>query len=357
MGNKVLIVDDEACNRELLEDLLGLCGYECEAAASGEEALARLTDETDLVLLDVMMPGMDGFEVVRWLRQDVRFRDLPVIMVTALNGLEDRIRAVEAGANDFIAKPVDSTELRVRTASLLKMKAAQDAARKYQVSLEATVEQRTMELRLALHDLSNSQRRTQQSCLDTIKRLARASEFKDARTGLHLERVSHYTAHIGLSLGLPQAEVDVLLHASAMHDVGKLGVPDSILSKPGLLTPDERAVMQQHTTIGGCILGGSDSELLQAGEQIAMTHHEKWDGSGYPRGIRGEEIPLFGRICAIADVFDALTTARPYKEAYDSTRAYAIIREGRGAHFDPRLVDLFFASLREIEAIQRRFAD
>ncbi len=353
----ILIVDDEALNRELLEDMLDSLGHVHVTAASGMEALARLTPGTDLILLDVMMPHMDGFEVLERIRQDAPYCDLPVIMVTELNSKEDRLRAVDAGANDFIVKPVDKTELKVRTASCLKMKEAQDRIKRYQAELEAIVEQRTSELRDALEFLADAHRKSYENCLDTIRRLALASEYKDARTGLHLERVSHYCALLGRVAKLPERDVEILFQASAMHDVGKLGIPDNILSKAGVLTAEERETMKQHTTIGGGILGASDSELLQAGEVIAITHHEMWDGSGYPCGLSGENIPLFGRICAIADVFDALTSQRSYKDAFENSCAYQILRDGRGTHFDPCLVDLFFEHLDEVEAIQRQFPE
>ncbi len=353
----ILVVDDEELNRELLDAQLACLGHCAEFAENGVEALAKLTPDIDLVLLDAMMPEMDGFTVARRVREDPRYYDLPIIMVTALSGKADRLRAVEAGANDFITKLVDRIELQVRTASLLKMKAAQDAVKRHRAELEETVRQRTAELRQAVHDLAEAQRRTHEAHLDTIHRLALAAEYRDNDTSAHIHRVGDYCALIARALGLPEDEVEIIRHASPMHDVGKLGIPDAILLKPGALTPEERAVIEQHALIGARILHGSEAKLLQVGEVIALSHHEKWDGSGYPYGLTGEEIPLYGRICAVVDVFDALTSKRPYKEAFSNEKACDILRAGRGTHFDPRVLDLFFAHFSEVLAIQQQYRD
>jgi putative two-component system response regulator len=355
--NRLLIVDDEEMNRDLLGRMVERLGHEPATAQDGPEALARLDEGFDLVLLDVMMPRMDGFEVARRIRDDPQHGDLPIMMVTALSEKEHRLRAVEAGANDFIAKPVDRTELRVRTTSLLKMKAAQDAMKRHQAELEQVVDRRTSDLRLALREVADAQQRTHAAHLDTIQRLALAAECRDGQTAAHVYRVGHYCAVLARALGLGPDEVEIVRHASLMHDVGKLGTPDSILLKNGPLTPDERAVMQQHTLIGARILQGAASELLQAGETIVLTHHEKWDGSGYPKGLAGDAIPLYGRICAVADVFDALISKRPYKEAFPNERAYEMMQAGRGRHFDPSILELFFEHLDEITAIQDRFCE
>ena len=356
-GAHLLIVDDEELNRELLEGMVECLGHTSEVAADGPEALARLNPTIDLVLLDVMMPGMDGMEVARRIRTDPEYSDLPIVMVTALSDKADRLRAVEAGANDFITKPVDRMELRVRTTSLLKMKAAQDAVKRHRGELETLVQTRTTALRLALTEVVDAQQETHQAHLDTIRRLGMAAECRDGQTAAHLERVGRYCAILARRLGLPEREVEILRYASLMHDVGKIGTPDAILRKPGPLTAAERELMQQHTLIGASLLRDSASELLRAGEIIVLSHHEKWDGSGYPNGLKGEEIPLYGRICAVADVFDALTTPRPYKEPFSNEQAYATLRSGRGSHFDPHILDLFFAHLDEIVAIQEQYRD
>jgi len=352
---RILIVDDVELNRELLEDMVASLGHKPEMARDGVEALAKLKLDIDLVLLDVMMPVMDGFEVARRIRQDPDTSDLPIVMVTALTSKEDRLLSVQAGANDFITKPVDKTELQVRTESLLKMKEAQDAIKRHRAMLEETVQKRTASLRKALEETAEAQRRTHRAHLDTIKRLAIASEYKDEDTAAHIHRMSNYCAMIARILHLLPGEVELILHASPMHDVGKIGVPDTILLKPGKLDKDEWDIIKQHSTMGSRILIGSSSELLQAGEVIALSHHEKWDGSGYPKGLKGEDIPFMGRITAVADVFDALTSERPYKKAFSNEKAYEILREGRGTQFDPKVLDAFFERLSDVVAIQEKW--
>jgi putative two-component system response regulator len=354
---RILIVDDEDRNCQLLAAMVESFGHDWAVARNGTEALAMLRLDVDLILLDVMMPGMDGFHVAQRIRQDPYGSHVPIIMVTALNGKEDRLRAVEAGANDFISKPFERTELRVRTASLLSMKEAQDALRRNKKELEVLVEQRTASLRDALQAMVLAQRDAQQAQLDTVERLAIAAEYKDKITALHIHRMSQYAAIIARGLSLPHDEVDQIHHASRMHDVGKIGIPDEILCKPASLDEPEWDVMRQHTVIGARILANSSSKLLQEGQLIAETHHEWWDGSGYPNGLSGEQIPLCGRICAVADVFDAMTSVRPYKPAYSNEHAYQILRRERGTHFDPRIVDVFFANLGEIVDVQSKYRD
>jgi putative two-component system response regulator len=354
--HRVLVVDDDPLNRQLMVAMLTALGWESEVCGDGVEALARLHPGIDLVLLDVMMPGMDGFQVAQRIRATTDCRDVPILMVTALSGKEERLRAVEAGANDFIAKPVDYTELRIRATSLLKMKTAQDAVKQQHAGLEALVTQRTAALQLALDETVRAQELAHECQLETIQRLAVAAEFKDKDSLVHLRRVSWFSVLLARRLGLPNDEVECLRHASTLHDVGKLAIAESILVKPGKLDPEEWQQMQQHSRIGAQMLAGSRSRFLQVGEVIALTHHEKWDGSGYPQGLAREAIPLFGRICAVADVFDALTSARPYKDAFHVQAACEILREGKGSHFDPRLVDLFLADFDEVLQIREQAA-
>lgn len=354
---RVLVVDDDDVTRSITEALVRAIGHDVEPARDGLEGLAKLGLGVDLVLLDVVMPGMDGFAVCRAIRRDVDGHDVPIIMVTSRASREDRLRAVEAGASDFIAKPVDETELRVRSACLLKMKEAQDALKRQQVQLEDTIEQRTASLRRALEAMAEAQRLAYLAQLETVERLAIVAEYKDKVTARHIQRMSEYCAVIARGLGLPPGEVELILHASRMHDVGKIAVPDAILRKPTGLDGSEWDVMRQHPTIGSRILDNSTSQLLQAGRVIALHHHERWDGEGYPSGLSGESIPLWGRICAVADVFDAVTSERPYKPAYSNEEATRIIREGRAAHFDPQVVDVFFERFDEILAIQGKYQD
>jgi len=354
---KILIVDDELINRKVLEGLLKSYGLDCISADSGPAALALLDESIDLVLLDIMMPGMDGFLVVKAIREMPRFADLPVVMVTALSAKEDRLRAVEVGANDFVAKPIDSTELSVRMTSLLRMKIYHDEVKGYQAHLEQMVSVKTKALREALVDLEHARQATVRAHMETIHKLSAAAEYKDEDTARHIMRMSRYCAAIAEHMGLDAETVDLVLNSSPMHDIGKMGIPDAILLKPGKLDEQEWEIMRRHTLIGATILRESSSKYLETGAVIALTHHEKWDGSGYPRALAGEDIPLFGRICAVADVFDALTTKRPYKEAFSNARAVEIMTQGRGAHFDPHLIDVFLANLPVIEAIQREYLD
>ncbi len=349
---RILIVDDEEMNRESLVEMVESLEHETETAEDGIGALAMLKLDFDAILLDVNMPGMDGFEVARRIRKDANFGSVAIIMVTGQTSREDRIRAVEAGVNDFIAKPVDYVELRVRLESQLKIKDQQDAILKHQTELETLVETRTEALRETLAEMAEAQRETHDAYLATIRRLAIAAEFKDIDTGAHIERVSRFCALLGRLYNLPPGEIEILRHASPMHDVGKMGIPDGILMKPGKLNEKEWEVMKQHTVIGSRILEGSNSQLLKAGELIARTHHEWWDGSGYPNGLTGEEIPLMGRICAVADVFDAVTNERPYKPAYSNEDAVEILIEKKGSHLESSLVDLFIENLDKVVIIQ-----
>jgi putative two-component system response regulator len=278
-------------------------------------------------------------------------------MVTALKDRENHLRAVKAGANDFISKPVDKIELEVRTASLLNMKQAQDAIIHYQAELETKVEKRTEQLRNALNDSVKAQRKTHKANIETIHRLVVAAEFKDEDTANHIKRTSSYCELLAKGLHLPPKEVEIIRFASPLHDVGKMGTPDNILFKPGKHTTEEFKIMKQHTIFGGHILANSTSKLLQAGEVIALSHHEKWDGSGYPNGLSEEDIHPWGRICAVADVFDALLSKRPYKEAFSKEKTLEIMKKNRGRHFEPKLIDLFFKSIDEVFAVQEKYEE
>ena len=347
----ILIVDDYLLNIKLLEAYLLPCGYELVKAASGEEALAKLAgNQIDLILLDVMMPDIDGFEVTRRIRQDDKNRLLPIILVTALRETEDRVKGIEAGCDDFISKPVDKTELLARVRSLLKIKDYNDLRSNYQKELESEVNKRTEELKHASD-------RLRAASLDTIFRLSVASEYKDQDTGSHIKRMSRYCAAIARSMGLDENTVTAILYAAPMHDLGKIGIPDKILTKPGKLDPVEQDIMKLHTVIGAKILNGSDEEFIKLGGTIALSHHEKWDGSGYPNGLKGAAIPISGRIAAIADVFDALTSKRPYKEPFSLEKSMVIIRRWSESYFDPYVVDTFIAIQDEILTIKKECAE
>ena len=345
----ILIVDDQPQNIELLEAYLFPYGYKIVTASNGKEALEiLLTNQIDLVLLDVMMPNMDGFEVTRRVRIIEKLQQLPIILVTALRETQDRIRGIEAGCDDFISKPVEKNELISRVRSLLKIKAYNDLKNNYQKELEIEVAKRTEELKNALDKL-------EKASLDTIFRLSVAAEYKDEETGLHVKRMSLYAEALARQLGVDEHYARTIRYAAVMHDIGKIGIPDKILLKPGKLDNEEWEIMKNHSIIGAKILKDSDAEFIKVGEIIALNHHEKWDGSGYPNGLKGAEIPIEARITTICDVFDALLSKRPYKESFTIEKAEDIIKEGKGTHFDPEIVDAFFAIKDEILSIKMKY--
>lgn len=341
---KILVVDDDNTNLRLIEAMLRLLGYQVTLAHDGEEALAKVREvPPNLILLDTLMPKMDGFEVARQLKGDEATETIPIVMMTALGEVEDRVKALEAGADDFLTKPVDATELRPRVNSQLKVNAYNDHIRNYPKAMESEVARRTESLRQSFEKMKISS-------LDTVYRLSRAAEYKDEDTGAHVERMSHYSSAIARAMGLDDDLVERILWASPMHDIGKIGIPDRVLQKPGKLDEEEWVIMRSHTTIGAEILKDASADFIKLAADIALTHHEKWNGSGYPQGLKSSGIPLAGRIVALADVFDALTSERPYKAPFPLEKALAIIKEGRGSHFDPELVNAFLAIEDEIKA-------
>jgi putative two-component system response regulator len=320
----ILAVDDEASNLQLLRQILQ-DHYRLLFAKDGARALELARRERPaLILLDVMMPGMSGHEACRQLKDDPATAGIPVIFVTALSDPEDEVQGFDAGAVDYITKPVSAPIVRARVRTHLSL-----------VRMDELKETR----------------------LQIVQRLGLAAEYKDNETGMHVIRMSHYARLLGVAAGMDEAQADDLLHAAPMHDVGKIGIPDRILQKPGALDKDEWAIMQSHATIGGDIIGEHTHGMLALARNIALTHHEKWNGSGYPLGLAGTEIPLEGRIVAIADVFDALTSARPYKAAWPVEEAVGYLKQQRGQHFDPELVDLFLQQLPAICAIKEKWAE
>jgi putative two-component system response regulator len=320
----ILAVDDEASNLQLLRQILQ-DHYRLLFAKDGARALELANKEKpDLVLLDVMMPGLSGYEVCAALKANPLTAPIPVIFVTALSDTADELEGFEAGAVDYITKPVSPPVVRARVRTHLSL-----------VRME--------ELRA--------------SRLAIVQRLGLAAEYKDNETGLHVIRMSHFAQILGLAAGMSEQEADDLLHAAPMHDVGKIGIPDRILQKAGPLDPDEWKVMQSHATIGAEIIGEHGDGMLKLAYEIAMTHHEKYDGGGYPNGLLGDAIPLAGRIVAIADVFDALTSIRPYKRAWSEEDAVDYLVQQKGKHFDPALVDLFVGQLPAIRTVRERWAE
>jgi cyclic di-GMP phosphodiesterase len=359
---RVLIVDDEDKNLRLIGAIIKNHGYPFETAKNGREAVEKTrTFEPEIVLLDIMMPDMDGFQVCRRIKDDPLTRNIPVVMITALDGRDSRIRGLEAGASDFLTKPIDSSELMVRVKNLLRVKEFEDFLQNHNDALETEVARRTSQLKLALQELSKSQDELKKGYLDTIHRLTIVTEHKDDETSKHIKRVGQYCAHIARALGWTPERVEIIQYAAPMHDIGKIGIPADILLKPANFTPEEYALMKTHTTIGARILSGSRSEFLQMAERVALTHHERWDGSGYPRGLSGEDIPLEGRIMGIVDQYDSLRSRRPYKPAYDYVKAFRIITEGdaltRPDHFDPRLLALFKDTHKTFEEIFDSYND
>ncbi len=334
----ILVVDDNPENIDVLVGALGE-GYQLRVALSGEKALqiAQRQPLPDIMLLDVMMPGMDGYELCRRLKQDPLTQRIPVMFITARNSSEDEVKGLEAGAVDFISKPINPRIVKARVA-------AQLALYDQQKSLSQLVQQRTSELQLAQQKI--------------IQYLGKAAEYKDNETGMHVVRMSHYAYLLAHAIGMDEETAQLLKQAAPMHDIGKIGIADHILLKPGKLDATEWAEMQRHVQYGLEIMGDDDSHLLLTlAREIIAHHHEKWDGSGYPQGLRGEEISLAGRIVALADVFDALTSVRPYKPAWSDEDAIGFIRDQSGQHFEPRLVDAFVTLMPQILEVRSRYGD
>lgn len=334
----ILIVDDTPENIDVLAGSLK-DKYKIKVATNGAMALKIVEKQPapDLVLLDIMMPGIDGFEVCERMKAQLHTRSIPIIFVTAKISPADELRGLELGAVDYITKPISPPVVIQRVQTHL-------ALHNQNRELYNKVKEQT--------DTINETR------LKIIQRLGRAAEYKDNETGLHVIRMSHYSRLLGIAIGMSEVDADLVFNAAPMHDIGKIGIPDAILKKPAKLDEDEWFIMQQHANIGAEILGDDEgSELLNMARTVALTHHEKWDGNGYPNGLSGEEIPLVGRIVAIADVFDALTSERPYKKAWSIDDALALIERESGKHFDPTLVPAFLEIRPQLETIQKQYAE
>lgn len=364
---KILVVDDEPINVKVCHKYLRELGYEqCLGVTDSTRAMATiLAERPDLIILDVMMPVVSGVDLLRTIRANPELAQLPVLILTAASDRTTKLTVLELGASDLLAKPVDPSELAPRVRNALTIKKFQDGLRDHAHALEEAVRVRTADL--------------EASRMDVIHCLARAVEYRDDHTGRHVERVGRYAGIIGEAIGLEAETCRMLELAAQLHDVGKIGVPDEVLLKQGRLTPEEFDRMQRHTLygkkiveqmsdrdweklrqhvqIGSKILEAPRSPLLAMAARIALTHHERWDGTGYPLGLAGEDIPLEGRITAVADVFDALSSRRPYKPAYPLHKCFEIIGEERGTHFDPRAVEAFFSRRERIVEIQIELAD
>jgi putative two-component system response regulator len=340
----ILAVDDQPVNLRILKKRLLLENYPIITADNGKAAMKIIEkNKPDLILLDVMMPEMSGFEVCTILKSDPKTRSIPIIFLTAKAEPEDIVTGFNLGAVDYISKPFNHAELISRIKTHTELKRLQD-------NLEQAVADRTSKLNNALDELRGAH-------YETIKRLARAADYRDNETGMHILRMSHYSRILGKAMGMSEQECDQLQHASAVHDIGKIGISDNILLKPGKLDKVEFEVIKTHSAIGAALLSDIDSDLCRLAEKIALTHHEKWNGTGYPNGLAGTDIPLEGRIAAVADVFDALTSVRPYKKSWSVEDAINLLIKEKGLHFDPEIVDLFVENKEEILAIKEKYAD
>jgi len=354
----ILVVDDTPANIRLIDGLLRPL-YRVKAAASGEVALrlAAARPQPDLILLDIMMPELDGYAVCRRVKADKSTRDIPVIFLTAMAEIEDEEKGLGLGAVDYITKPISPPILLARVSTHLKLKASADFLRDKAEYLESEVARRTREI-AALQDV-------------TILAMASMAETRDSETGNHIRRTQYYVRALATALQrnpdfagmLDDRTIETLFKSAPLHDIGKVGIPDRILLKPGRFTPEEFEIMKTHTTLGRDAIEHAERELgasvpfLTCAKEIAYSHQEKWDGSGYPLGLRGEKIPLSARLMAVADVYDALVSRRVYKEPLTHEAAVALVRDGRGSHFDPAIVDAFNAIEDELLAIAARFVD
>jgi putative two-component system response regulator len=346
LHGKILIVDDQETNVRLLERILRSAGYDAITTAmdSGTVCQLHARNNYDLILLDLQMPGMDGFEVMECLKKIETGDYLPVLVVTAQP--DHKLHALKAGAKDFVSKPFELPEVLARVHNMLEVRLLHKELHQYNDVLEQRVSQRTADL--------------QENYLETIFSMTRAAEHKDEDTGAHVKRISYYCRDLARLLGMNDAFVDNIFFSSPMHDVGKIGIPDHILLKPGGFTPDEWEIMKGHAAMGSEILGNSKSPYLRMGAEIALNHHERWDGGGYPNGKRGEDIPIAARIMNICDIYDALRSKRPYKPAFDHQKAVDIISNGDGRtmpeHFDPEIFAAFMQNQTMFNDIYQAYA-
>ena len=343
LSAKVLIIDDQKVNARLLEEILRKSGYKditcIYDARDAQTVYAALKPHA--VVLDLNMPYLDGFQVITQLKEIEGDDYLPVLMLTQAGDNDLRFLALESGARDYLNKPYDRVEVLLRLRNIIEAHLLHDRLRNQNKELEEKVRQRTQDLREAQ--------------LDMVHRLARVAEYRDKATGVHIVRMSYYAAALAEKIGFSKDDCELVLVASSLHDIGKVAIPDSILLKNEGLTDEEREVMKRHTAIGASILSGSNTKVMQMACEIALTHHEKWNGKGYPQGLKEEKIPVLGRICALCDVFDALISDRPYKKAWPLESAVEEIRKESGASFAPGLIDNFLAILPEIRQIKEKY--
>ena len=344
--NTVLIIDDQSTGRMILSEIVRSIDKRLDVITFGDplEAIEYTQSHpVDLVLTDYKMPNLDGIETIRRLRHIFRDDDIPIVCVTIVNDREIRYAALEAGATDFLTRPIDRFECRARCKNLITLRRHQILNKNRTRLLQDRVDEALKELRIRE--------------VDTLLRLAKAAEQRDKIIGLHLVRMAKYSALLAREYGFGQDEQEVMELAAPLHDIGKIGIPDSILQATGKLSRDEMQIMQTHTTIGHELLRDSPSKFLKTAAVIALSHHEKFDGSGYPRGLSGNNIPLEARIVTVADVYDALTSVRPHKSVWLTGEAFKYLQSESGRHFEPVLVDLFLTRKEEVAAIGEQYAD
>ncbi len=336
----ILVVDDVLENLQLLVNILCNEGYKIRPALSGEAALKAIDKQLpDLILLDIQMPGMNGYEVCRLLKEDSKTKHIPILFISALSDMKDKVKAFKMGGDDYINKPFQFEEVKARVETHLKLKSYQD-------HMQEQVNQGIKDVERLSQDIIDTQR-------EVIFTMGEICETRSLETGLHVKRVAEYSYLLATLAGSEEAEQ--IKQASPMHDIGKVAIADHILNKPGKLTAEEWQVMKSHSDLGYKMLSASRTELLKMAAVIAHQHHEKWDGSGYPQGLKGEEISFVARIVAVADVFDALNHSRCYKAAWPQAKVLDFLKEQRGQHFDPQLIDLFFTSLDKFLLIKEKY--
>ncbi len=354
MNEQILICDDEKQLTEVFQAILKEEGYACDVVHNGEDAIYQVYEkEYDLILLDVRMPGLDGYEVCTIIKKSDKLKDVPVLFLTGLRDYESRLRGLEVGANDFISKPVEAPELILRVRNMVKLREYSKFLKKYNVTLEAEIERKTGKIRRMNKNLIQANEQIKDAYIDTVYRLSMAAEYKDSDTTEHLLRISSLSSLFASILGMSEKEVERMYFASPMHDIGKIGIPSEILLKKGKLTDKEFEVIKRHPIIGGELLSGSNSEILKYAASIALSHHEKYNGTGYPSGLKGDDIPVEGRIVKLVDVYDAMRSVRPYKKPMSHDEVLTIITHGDNRlspdDFDPQLLDLFIENSKKIE--------